>query len=99
MAPLDAAFALAQRGDAAAMIGEDLNLDVTRPLEVFLDVDAAVAERLLRLALGGVECVLDFSIAGHEPHALAAAARHGFEQHRVAQALGLPLRFPGVAQR
>src|SRR6201988_2773945 len=99
MAPLDAALTLAQRHAPAAMIGEYLNLDVPRALEVFLDVDAAVAKRFLRFTLRGVECVLDLRIARPEPHALAAAARHRFEQHRVAQALGLGLGFRGVAQR
>src|SRR5581483_12061335 len=36
VAPLDRAVALAERGDVAVPVGEDLDLDVPRPLEVAL---------------------------------------------------------------
>jgi len=46
VAPLDAALPLAERGDTAAVIGQNLDLDVPRPLEILLDVQGAVAERV-----------------------------------------------------
>ena len=47
---LDRALALAEVHDGAVLVGEDLDLDVARPLEVALEEDAAVAERRQRLA-------------------------------------------------
>ena len=41
----------------AVVVAEDLELDVARGLEVALDVDVAVAEGRLGLALGGAERV------------------------------------------
>jgi hypothetical protein len=41
MAALDRALALAEVNDAALGVAEDLDLDVARMLEVFLDVDGA----------------------------------------------------------
>ena len=50
MAALDRALALAERDDVAVRVGEQLDLDVARPLDVALAEDAVVAERGLRLA-------------------------------------------------
>src|SRR6266849_3975730 len=99
MAPLDAALPLAERGDAAAVVGQNLDLDVPRPLEVLLDVDAALPESLLRLAPGGLECTLDFRVTGDETHSLAAAPRDGLQHHGIAEALGLASRLGRIAQR
>ena len=48
--PLDRALALEEVHDVAVRVGEDLDLDVARPLDQPLDVERAVAERGLRLA-------------------------------------------------
>ena len=55
MAPLHRALALEEVHDVAVRVGEDLNLDVTRPLDQPLDVERAVAERRasLRAARAG----------------------------------------------
>ena len=50
MPPLDRALALEQVDDVAVVVGEDLDLDVARPLDQPLDVQRAVAERGRRLA-------------------------------------------------
>ena len=50
MAALDRALALEQVDDVAVVVGEDLDLDVARPLDQPLDVQRAVAERGRRLA-------------------------------------------------
>ena len=44
MAPLDGAVALADRDDGSVRVGEQLHLDVARPLEVALAVERPVAE-------------------------------------------------------
>ena len=54
---------------------QDLDLDVARPLEGLLQVDAVVAEGALGLAAGAVERALQVVGPGHQPQALAAAAR------------------------
>ena len=48
MAPLDGALALDERQTCRG-VGEQLHLDVPRPLEATLEVDRGVAERRLRL--------------------------------------------------
>ena len=53
--PLDRAVALAEVDDVAVRVGEHLHLDVSRILEVALDVDRRVGEVGLPLALGRLE--------------------------------------------
>jgi len=53
---LDRAFALAEVNRVAVRVADDLDLDVSRPADVALDVDRGVAEgraRRLRAALDG----------------------------------------------
>ena len=85
---LDRALALAQVHDGAVMIAEDLELDVARRLEVALDVDVAVAEGRLGLALGGAQRVRELAGRLDDAHAAAAAAGDGLDDHRVADVLG-----------
>src|SRR5207247_2874588 len=99
MAPLDAALPLAERGDTAAVIGQNLDLDVPRPLEVLLDVEGAVAERLLRLPPCGLERTLDLCIIGDQPHPLATASGGRLQHDRIAETLGLLARLDRIAQR
>ncbi len=99
MAPLDAALAFTHRDHAAAVVGQNLDLDVPGPLEILLDVHTAVAERLQRLAARRLKRAFHLGLRPDEPHALAPAARHGLDQHREAQALGLAARLDRIAQR
>ena len=55
MPPLNAAFALAQAHHVAEGVGQHLELDVPRALDVFFHVECAVAEGSSRFALRGVE--------------------------------------------
>ena len=55
MAALDRAVALAERDDRARGVGEQLDLDVARPLDVALAEHAIVPERGRRLPLRGCE--------------------------------------------
>jgi hypothetical protein len=70
-------------------VAEDLDLDVPRPLDRLLEVDACrrrtpTAPPSARARAAGARPASD------EAHALAAAARRRLEHHRVADALGLP---------
>ena len=87
MAALDRAVALAEVDDVAVRVGEHLHLDVPRILEVALDVDAAVREVLLALALRRLERPLGLARLGDELHALAAAARGRLDDQRIADLL------------
>ena len=58
VAALDRAVALAEVDHVPVRVREHLHLDVPRILEVALDVDAAVGEVLLALALGRLEGAL-----------------------------------------
>ena len=54
VATLDGTFAFAQVYHVAEEVAHDLDFDVARLQEVFLHVDAVIAEGVLRLAAGGV---------------------------------------------
>ena len=54
----------------------------------FLDVNLAVAEGAQRFARSVAQRGVQILFAIHPAHALAAAARRGFEQHRIAQRPG-----------
>ena len=51
MPPLHAAVALPEVHDVAVMVGQHLHFDVPRLLDVFFEIDVAVAERGLGLGL------------------------------------------------
>jgi acetyl-CoA carboxylase biotin carboxylase subunit len=55
-------------------VAHDLDLDVARPLDVALDVEPPVAERLRGLAPGGGEALAQLGLVAHPRHALAPAA-------------------------
>ena len=55
MAALERAIAVPAVDDVAVRIGQDLDLDVARPVDEFLEVDAGVLERGLGLVAGGLE--------------------------------------------
>src|SRR6185312_299950 len=86
---LDRAVALAKVDHVAVRVGQDLDLDVTRVLEVALDVDAVVGEELLAFAGGALEGLLE--VVGRHRHAeaLAATAAGGLAGDRVTGFLGL----------
>jgi hypothetical protein len=77
VAALDGALALAQVQRVAVAVGQQLDLDVARPLQELLHVHRAVAERGLRLVAGRLEGALDLVLARHDAHPLPAPARRG----------------------
>ncbi len=91
VAALQRAVALAQVDDIAVAVAEDLELDVARARHVFLDHHPGVAEGTLRLTHAGGERIVEVGVAVDPAHALAAAAGHGLDQHRIADLVGLAL--------
>src|SRR5262249_27724336 len=59
VAALDRAVALAESGHSAVAVGEELNLDVPRPLEIALAEHGVVPERRGRLAPRGGKRLLE----------------------------------------
>ena len=65
--------------DAAMLISEDLEFDMMRIDDEFLDVDLRITESLLRLEAGGVIALHQTSLVAGDPHAASAATRDGFD--------------------
>ena len=74
------------------LVAEDLNLDVPRPFDVFLDVDASIAEGRLSLGRSLLPGTRQREVIGRHPHALAAAAGRGLQQDWEADLLCDPHR-------
>src|SRR5207248_11693991 len=85
VAPLDRAVALAEMDDVAVRVREHLHLDVARVDDQLLDVDVRVREVRLPLPPRALERLLPLRRVAHLLHALAAAARRGLDQERVAE--------------
>ena len=72
--PLHAAIALPQMHDVAVMIGQHLHFDVPRMLDVFFEIDVAVAERRLGLGPRLLQRRLERQVVRRHAHAAPAAA-------------------------
>src|SRR6202043_1420435 len=99
MPALDRALALAQVDHLAVEVAEDLELDVPGLDEVLLEIDPAVAERLLRFLAGGRELALDLALGRDDAHAAAAAAGRRLEDDRIADLGGQLPRLLGAGER
>ena len=88
MAALDGALALAEDDAPAPPIAHHLDLDVVRVDDGLLQVHAGIAEGGVGLGTGGEEGVADLGGLVDEPHAFAAAAGRGLQQHGVAGLTG-----------
>src|SRR3546814_6356597 len=73
--PLRRAIALVQADGIPHLIGEHLNLDVARTLQIFFDQHAIVAEARARLTLARQQRRREFGAGIDDAHALAATAR------------------------
>ena len=65
-------------------VGQELDLDVTRTLDVALAVDAVVAEGGLGLSLRGVHRVPELGRVADDAHAAPAASRRSLDDERKA---------------
>ena len=89
MAALDRALALAERENGSVPVGEKLDLDVSRPLDEALAVDAVVAERGLRLAPSGLDRVLELGRVADDPHPAATSSGSRLDHEREADLVRL----------
>jgi hypothetical protein len=88
VAPLHGAVALAQVDGVAVLVGQHLDLDVARVLEVFLHVHRRVVEGRGRFGLGHLHRAQQGRLGVHHAHAAPTATAGGLDDHRVADGLG-----------
>ena len=88
VAPLDRALALAAADRLAAVVDQDLCLDVPDALEVAFEVEAVVTEARLRLAAGLLPEALEVARRLGLAHPAPATARARLQHDRVADGLG-----------
>src|SRR5215472_9765435 len=92
MAPLNGALPLAKVDDRPVLIGDDLNLDVARLLDVSLDVKVAAAEACQRLRGGDGKCSRNGGWAAHDLHPSPAAPVRRLEDDRKTDLARHPFR-------
>ena len=78
-------------------VGEELDLDMPRPLEVPLEEDGVVVECARCFAARRGDRVVEFVRRSHDPHAAATAACGGLDEERVADLVGRSRRQHGDA--
>ena len=88
MAPLHRAVALAQVDRVLVLVGKDLDFDVARILQVFLEIDRRIAEGGTGLGLGHLHRIDQRGLGVDHAHAAAAAAPRRLDDDGVAHRLG-----------
>ena len=74
--------------DRSVCIGQHLQFDVARMVEIFLDIDRIVAERRACLGACDLECFFQRGGTLRHLHAAPSAAGSRLDQHRIANAVG-----------
>ena len=74
--------------EVAAVVPEDLKLDVVRVFDEFLDVNTGIAEGLFRLGTAGVEAFYHRNVVVGHAHAATAASCDRLDHHRITDLLG-----------
>src|SRR5262249_14588658 len=82
MAALDRAVTLAESRDVAVPVGQELDLDMERVLEVALAEDGVVAERCGRLATRRRERLVELLRCADDAHPAAASTGRGLDEER-----------------
>ena len=80
---LDRTLTLVQVNGVAMAVSENLNFDVARLGDEFLDKDTVVAERVRRFVLGGLEPFAGFGVVPCDAHTLTTATSGGFDHDRI----------------
>ena len=99
MTSLDRAVAFAEVNDVAVRVGEHLDLDVARILQVALDVDRRIREVRPPLAPGRLERALDLLGRANDLEAFTASTRGGLDRNRPAELVAEPEDFLGAGDR
>jgi hypothetical protein len=92
VAALRRAFALVEVQRVAVRVGEDLDLDVARLLDIALSSTRSRPEGVACFSLAAFEIRSEFGTRTHDAHALAAAAVGGLDHQRIADGVGFKLQ-------
>src|SRR5262245_24258059 len=87
MTSLDRALTFAKVDEVAMMIRKHLKLDMSRMLEVLLDVDVAHAERRFGFPLRGAQQIAEIAGRTNDAHAPSATSSHRLDDHGVSDVL------------
>src|SRR5579864_1560976 len=96
MASLHRAFALTEVDQVAVPVSRDLDFNMTRALDHFLDVDFAVMKSAFRFAGRFADGRFECGFGIHATHPLAPAACRRLQQYRVAEFAGQPQRLSEI---
>jgi len=88
MTSLHRAVTLIQVDVVAVSVTEDLELDVSRLLDVLLNYNVLVVETLQSFSLGSIELVMEFFLMANDTHALATTSQGGLDDHWETDLLG-----------
>ncbi len=88
MATLNGAVALAKMHNIAVSVGQDLKFDVSWVLDVSLDIDGGIVERLFRLSPGNVVFLGKRHIIMRDPHPAASSSCNSFNDNRITNLAG-----------
>ena len=88
VAALDRTFPLAQIDAVTVAVTEYLNFDMTRLGNKFFDENPIIPKGIRRLILGRLKTLAGLAVVPCYPHAFTAAARRGFDHHRITNLIG-----------
>ena len=74
--------------NAAFLVTENLNFDMMRILDVFLNIDPGIAKRFFRFASRRVITFHERNVIMRHTHPASAAASNGFDHHRIPDVFG-----------
>ena len=99
VASLDRAVAFAQVDHVSMTVGQDLELNMVWPFNVFFDEQGAVAESCQRFPRGGVHIGPQLHVGADDPEPTASASSACLDHHRVAGCSAERQRLVGPADR
>src|ERR1035438_9251772 len=82
MPALDGAFTLKKMDHISMPVGQDLEFDVMRRLNVFFNVDRIISESIVSLRFGRPEIMDKVLVVSHQPHSFSASACRSFYHDR-----------------
>ena len=88
MATLDRAIALVEMNDVSVLVGDDLDFDVPRAIDVAFEIDAGVTEGCFGFCLGLGDSVLQRGFVEGDAHSFSSTTCGGFDQDGEADFAG-----------